>query len=163
MKVTTVRKADGTYDYKIDGVRGGASTLTPWGARVQGLRAVYLIKEREETGKVYRLQIQPITGTMTMNIAGEHDTKVDAWKAVQETFYADPVTILENDKPVASFLWFRTYEEVPSQSQPGRVAQVWRLYQWGKRDLGPMLGGWGPTEVEYVYDGRCSHRRKAVS
>jgi hypothetical protein len=36
MKVTTVKLADGTYDYKLDGVRGGVSTLTPWGARYQG-------------------------------------------------------------------------------------------------------------------------------
>jgi hypothetical protein len=39
-KVTVYRKADGTYDYKIGAKKGGVSTLTPWGARYQGKRAL---------------------------------------------------------------------------------------------------------------------------
>jgi hypothetical protein len=52
VKVTTVKLADGTYDYKLDGVRGGVSTITPWGARYQGQRAATLKAQEDKAVKI---------------------------------------------------------------------------------------------------------------
>lgn len=58
MKVATVRKADGTYDYRLNGVRGGVSTVTPWGARVQGLRAAKIQEEVVPEPTMVQIEIQ---------------------------------------------------------------------------------------------------------
>lgn len=151
MKVTTVRKADGTYDYKLSGVRGGVSTLTPWGARVQGLRAARLMNERESV--VYRVKVAE-----SGKLIGEFETKAEAWKAVQESDYAGTVTVSANGKLVATFQWCRTYEGVPSRVAPGTVAPVFALCQWkGRRGLAE----WVATGVERVHDGHRPYLRTA--
>lgn len=151
MKVTTVRKADGTYDYRLNGVRGGISTLTPWGARYQGVQAAR--KMETETSSVYRIKMQ------NGYLPGEYATKAEVWAAVQATDYADPIMVAADGKLVATFQWQNTYAPVPSRTDPRKVAPVHALCKW---QGGSYTGRWVATGVERVHDGRNPYLRKAA-
>ncbi|MEE1835769.1 hypothetical protein [Streptomyces sp. SP17KL33] len=73
----------------------------------------------------------------------EYATKGEAWEAVQRSFYAAPVSVLEDGKPVATFSWqFKTADE-PHPGKPGYVRRVRDLCKW-------TGAGWVATGVQSV-------------
>jgi hypothetical protein len=86
-------------------------------------------------------------------VVTEYATKEDAWKAVQQTSYNEPVTVLEDGEPVASFYWLWAGEEqVPGKRN--MVRRVSNLCKWTR-------AGWTPTGVQAVGTGKFRFVRVA--
>ncbi|MET8880550.1 hypothetical protein [Streptomyces rubiginosohelvolus] len=92
----------------------------------------------------FRLAVTPMLGGGKRMLPGEYATKAEAWKAVQETFFSEAVTVLEDGRAVGTFQWFRVGEE-PCPWAPGKVHGVRDLKKWGG-----MTKGWQPTGVQSV-------------
>ncbi|MFC9191429.1 hypothetical protein [Streptomyces cyaneofuscatus] len=92
----------------------------------------------------YTLAVTPIMVGGRRNLPGEYATKGEAWKAVQETFENEAVTVFEDGKRMGSFQWFRIGEE-PCPWAPGFVVQVRELRKWHGYGR-----GWVATEVQSV-------------
>jgi hypothetical protein len=81
------------------------------------------------------------------HIPTEYASKADAWEAVKKTSFSDPVTVLEDGKPVATFTWlFKTPDE-PVPGKPGYVRRVRDLGKWTSK-------GWKLTGVQAVGTGK---------
>ncbi|MFJ7419788.1 hypothetical protein ACIQXD_14400 [Streptomyces uncialis] len=92
----------------------------------------------------YTLALTPMVAGPTVTLSGEYATKGEAWRAVQGTFFSEAVTVLEDDRAVGTFQWFRAGEE-PCPWSPGKVVPVRDLKKWTG-----MLGGWITTGVQSV-------------
>ncbi|MFE1763095.1 hypothetical protein ACFW81_02565 [Streptomyces angustmyceticus] len=103
---------------------------------------------------VYTLAVTPMVGGGKRDLPGTYATKAEAWKAVQETFFAEAVTVFEDGKGVGSFQWFRVGDE-PCPWEPEKVITVRDLKKWGG-----MGRGWQRTGVQSVgNDERLGARR----
>jgi hypothetical protein len=86
-------------------------------------------------------------------VVTEYATKDDAWKAVQRTSFNEPVTVLEDGEPVASFYWLWAGEE-PVPGKRNMVRRVSNLCKWTR-------AGWTPTGVQAVGTGKFRFVRVA--
>jgi hypothetical protein len=120
-------------------------------------------EQKEEKMPTYTLAYDPMDApggrralgrsTNGKFVVTEYATKEDAWKAVQQTSYNEPVTVLEDGEPVASFYW--TF--APDEPMPGRknvVRRVRNLCKWTR-------AGWTPTGVQAVGIGKARFVRCA--
>jgi hypothetical protein len=87
------------------------------------------------------------------HVPTEYATKDDAWKAVQQTSYNEPVTVLEDGEPVATFYWLWAGEE-PVPGKRNMVRRVSNLCKWTRV-------GWTPTGVQAVGTGKFRFVRVA--
>jgi hypothetical protein len=79
------------------------------------------------------------------HVTTEYATKAEVWEAVKLTFFAEPVTVLEDGEPVASFYWTQGVDEpVPGKHM---VRPVRELNKWGRK-------GWEPVGVQSVGNGK---------
>ncbi|OKH90483.1 hypothetical protein [Streptomyces uncialis] len=95
----------------------------------------------------YTLAITPMISGRAMPLPGEYATKGEAWKAVQETFFGEAVTVLEDGREIGTFQWFRAQDE-PCPWAPGKVTSVRDLKKWTG-----MHTGWIATGVQSVGSG----------
>lgn len=81
------------------------------------------------------------------HVPKEYATKEEAWDSVQKTSFSDPVTVLADGEPVATFTWlFKTPDE-PCPDKPGYVRRVRDLCKWTRK-------GWERTGVQAVGIGK---------
>ncbi|MEU5149761.1 hypothetical protein AB0G42_21590 [Streptomyces yangpuensis] len=103
---------------------------------------------------VYTLAVTPMVNGRGFKLDGTYATKAEAWKAVQETFYGDAVTVFEDGMGIGTFQWFNAAEE-PCPWEPGKVTRVRDLLKWAGDGI-----GWEKTGVQTVGNARDlgSHR-----
>ncbi|MFC9620259.1 hypothetical protein ACFTXM_09745 [Streptomyces sp. NPDC056930] len=145
-------------DIQTTKVRGKFFSVVRDGAPVIHITRKYLTRRMAEAAAkcwvafhggehmpVYTLAVTPMAEGGKRDLPGEYATKTEAWKAVQETFFAEAVTVLEDGKRIGTFQWFRAGEE-PALNDPGKVSPVRDLCRWAR-------GGWVKTGVQAVGNG----------
>ena len=81
------------------------------------------------------------------HVPTEYATKEAAWEAIKATSFAEPVSVLADGKPVASFAWMFKNPDEPVPGKPNLVRPVRDLCKWTR-------GGWEVTGVQAAGTGR---------